>query len=304
MAWLHENKEEFRNAVLYTAEKEKLIPAVIEKDYYVTLILKGLKEKLPFIVFKGGTSLSKCYKVIRRFSEDIDVTVDIKLSQSQMVEVKKAVKAVAEELYLWIPNIEETRSRRSYNKYLLAYDPIAEKLNDDLQPAVILETSFAEVSFPTVVLPVHSYIGDMMQTEAPEEVESLGLHPFDMKVQGLERTLIDKIFAVCDYYLKGDVRRHSRHIYDIYKLLPLVTPDDNMKDLVREVRKARAGNIKLCPSAQPEVDIAELLKKIAGMESYKSDYDNVTSRILDEQVSYETAAQALWTIAESGLLGE
>ena len=63
MAWLHENKEEFRNAVLFAAEQNRLAPAAVEKDYYVTLILKGLKERLPFIVFKGGTSLSKCHKV-------------------------------------------------------------------------------------------------------------------------------------------------------------------------------------------------------------------------------------------------
>jgi hypothetical protein len=42
MAWLHENKEEFRNAVLFSAEQNRLAPAAVEKDYYVTLILKGL----------------------------------------------------------------------------------------------------------------------------------------------------------------------------------------------------------------------------------------------------------------------
>ena len=218
MAWLHENKEEFRNAILFAAEQNRIAPAAVEKDYYVTLILKGLKERLPFIVFKGGTSLSKCHKAIRRFSEDIDVTIDTKLSQGQMGKVKDAIKAVAEELGLTIPNIDETRSRRNYNKYLLAYDPVIEMLNDDLQPMVILETSFAEVSFPTVILPVHSYIGDMMEMEAPEMLEPYGLLPFEMKVQGIDRTMIDKVFAICDYYMKGDVRRHSRHIYDIYKL--------------------------------------------------------------------------------------
>ena len=51
-----------------------------QKDYYVTVLLKLLAEKIPFIVFKGGTSLSKCHKVIRRFSEDIDLTIDVSLS--------------------------------------------------------------------------------------------------------------------------------------------------------------------------------------------------------------------------------
>ena len=67
MVWLHKNKDEFKNAVMYTADKVKMSPAVIEKDYYVTLVLKGLNERLLFIVFKGGTSLSKCYQLMELF---------------------------------------------------------------------------------------------------------------------------------------------------------------------------------------------------------------------------------------------
>ena len=304
MAWLHENKEEFRNAVLFAADQNRLAPAAVEKDYYVTLILKGLRERLPFIVFKGGTSLSKCHKVISRFSEDIDVTIDTKLSQGQMGKVKDSIKAVSEELGLAIPNIDETRSRRSYNKYLLAYDSVIEMLNDNLQPMIILETSFAEVSFPTVILPVHSYIGDMMETEAPEMVELYGLQTFEMKVQGIEWTMIDKFFAICDYYMKGDVRRHSRHIYDIYKLLPMVPLSDDLKKLVKEVREVRAKNVTICHSAQPGVDVPSVLMEIVEKEIYRADYESVTSRILEEQISYDTAIGAVRRIAESGLFDE
>ena len=304
MAWLHENKEEFRNAVLFAAEQNRIAPAAVEKDYYVTLILKGLKERLPFIVFKGGTSLSKCHKVISRFSEDIDVTIDTKLSQGQMGKVKDAIKAVAEELGLTMPNIDETRSRRSYNKYLLAYDSVIEILNDDLQPMVILETSFAEVSFPTVILPVHSYIGDMMETEAPEMVGPYGLQPFEMKVQGIDRTMIDKVFAICDYYMKGDVRRHSRHIYDIFKLLPMVSLNDDLGKLIKEVREVRAKNVSICHSAQPGVDVPGVLMEIVEKEIYRADYESVTSRILEEQIPYDTAIGAIRRIAESGIFVE
>ena len=304
MAWLHENKEEFRNAVLFAADQNRLAPAAVEKDYYVTLILKGLRERLPFIVFKGGTSLSKCYKVISRFSEDIDVTIDTKLSQGQMGKVKDSIKAVSEELGLAITNIDETRSGRSYNKYPLAYDSVIEMLNDNLQPMIILETSFAEVSFPTVILPVHSYIGDMMETEAPEMVELYGLQTFEMKVQGIEWTMIDKFFAICDYYMKDDVRRHSRHIYDIYKLLPMVPLSDDLKKLVKEVREVRAKNVTICHSAQPGVDVPSVLMEIVEKEIYRADYESVTSRILEEQISYDTAIGAVRRIAESGLFDE
>ncbi|MBR4344087.1 MAG: nucleotidyl transferase AbiEii/AbiGii toxin family protein [Lachnospiraceae bacterium] len=83
MAWLHNNKEDFYDAINMAAEKYGIIPSAIEKDYYVTLILKELSKSLEFVVFKGGTSLSKCHKVIKRFSEDIDIAIDIVLSQGQ-----------------------------------------------------------------------------------------------------------------------------------------------------------------------------------------------------------------------------
>lgn len=303
MVWLHENREEFKNAVLYTAETNKLNPVVVEKDYYVTLILKGLKDRLPFIVFKGGTSLSKCHKAIKRFSEDIDVTIDTKLTQGQMGRVKDSVKAVATLLGLGIPNIDETRSRRSYNKYLITYETVLEGLDWGLQPTVILETSFAEVSFPTVIIPVHSYLGDMLEKEEPEQVEAFGLKPFEMKVQGLDRTLIDKVFAICDYYLKGDVRRHSRHIYDIYKLMPLVPQTEDFKALVGEVRTVRAMT-NICPSAESSVDVPKLLTQLIEDEVYKDDYESITSRILEEAVRYETAIEAVMVLAKSGIFDQ
>ena len=130
MAYLHENKEEFRNAVYLASERFHILPVVAEKDYYVTVILRGLAERLGFVVFKGGTSLSKCHRVIKRFSEDIDITIDTKLSQGQMKKLKEAIKELAGELGLVIPNIDETRSRRNYNRYILAYESVVSEPDD------------------------------------------------------------------------------------------------------------------------------------------------------------------------------
>ena len=77
---LHNNKDVFEQVILKVSEETGIEASIIEKDYYVTVLLKLLAEKIPFIVFKGGTSLSKCHKVIRRFSEDIDLTIDVSLS--------------------------------------------------------------------------------------------------------------------------------------------------------------------------------------------------------------------------------
>ena len=303
MAWLHEDKEEFKNAVLFAAEQNQLVPVIVEKDYYVTLILKSLNDRLPFIVFKGGTSLSKCHKLIDRFSEDIDVTIDTKLSQGQMKKLKETIKTVAEELGLRIPNIEETRSRRSYNRYILEYDSVLAEPDNAIQTSVVMETSFAEISFPTVLLPVHSYIGDMMMEEAPGQIENYRLELFEMKVQGIDRTLADKVFALCDYYLQRRIKKHSRHLYDIYKLLPIVPLDDDFAQLVREVRAERAKT-NICPSAQPGVDVPKLLNTIIEKDVYKDDYETITSRILEEPVPYAVAVGSLKKIVASGLFKE
>jgi len=69
---LHHNKDLFEQVVLRTADNMGIAPAIIEKDYYVTLFLKEIIKVYPDIIFKGGTSLSKCYKLINRFSEGID----------------------------------------------------------------------------------------------------------------------------------------------------------------------------------------------------------------------------------------
>ena len=72
---LHSNRELFEQAILRTADATGIAASIIEKDYYVTEFLRRMTSYQPDMVFKGGTSLSKCYKLIQRFSEDIDLTV-------------------------------------------------------------------------------------------------------------------------------------------------------------------------------------------------------------------------------------
>ena len=86
-------------------------------------------------------------------------------------------------LGLSIPNLDETRSRRDYNRYEIAYSSIQQAKNFAVQPMVFLETSYTAVSFPVVELDVHNYIGDMMTEEAPNYIEQYQLSPFKMKVQ-------------------------------------------------------------------------------------------------------------------------
>lgn len=120
---LHDNKEMFEQAVLKTAEFLNIEPAIIEKDYYVTLFLRELSEKRDDIVFKGGTSLSKCYGIIKRFSEDIDLNVkgENKPTEGERRALKRDIESVIDKLSFRLANDSEIFSRRDFNKYLIEY---------------------------------------------------------------------------------------------------------------------------------------------------------------------------------------
>ena len=117
--YLHRDRETFKDMVGQAADSSGRTPIVVEKDYYVTLILKLFSEQLPRCVFKGGTSLSKGFHVIDRFSEDIDITFKEHIGESRRKKLKNVVlKGISEELGMPIANWEETQSDRDYNAYL------------------------------------------------------------------------------------------------------------------------------------------------------------------------------------------
>ena len=300
MMHLHNDKDAFLEMITYVNEQHGIFSHTVEKDYYVTMLLKLLSNKIPYIVFKGGTSLSKCYKVIKRFSEDIDITIDDNLTQGQKKRVKQAIIDSAAELGMTIDNIANIRSRRDYNRYLISYNSIFPYDEKEVIPTIILETSYISVSFPTNVLSVSSLIGDVFIENNLDLDNNYGLKPFDMKVQGLDRTFVDKVFAICDYYLQDNVNKHSRHLYDVYKLLPYIHLDNNFRSFIEDVRKERSKSA-VCVSAACEYDITKLLNRIIDEDAYKKDYETITSLLLEERVTYNDALKALKQIVDSGL---
>ncbi|MBQ6216946.1 MAG: nucleotidyl transferase AbiEii/AbiGii toxin family protein [Erysipelotrichaceae bacterium] len=110
----------------------------MEKDTLQSMFLLGLsKSELPFI-FKGGTSLSKAYDLIDRFSEDIDLSADRKLSETERKRVKNTILETADDLGLKLSNPDKIMSRHSYNKYVFEYD----SLFSDIPLEMIVETNF------------------------------------------------------------------------------------------------------------------------------------------------------------------
>jgi hypothetical protein len=301
---LHKEKELFREVIISTATDLKLPVPIVEKDYYVTMILKKLSVAEPECVFKGGTSLSKCHHAIDRFSEDIDITFSNHLSQGERRKLKNVTIAnISHELGLPITDWDNTRSRRDYNCYTFAYEPLEDYIPESLIPGVKMEIVLGSLSFPTVKLPVDSYIYQFLSKENIEIVQKYGLKPFTMTLQSIERTLADKVFALCDYYLTGKIRRNSRHLYDIYMLLPKVNLNEEYKHLLHTIRVQRS-EMRISPAASKGNNIPLLLKKILAEDVYREDYSTITAYFQNHPIDYEEVITAIVQLAESNVFAD
>ena len=299
---LHHDKEAFSELVVAASNELHIPPGIIEKDYYVTLVLKELASRVKGMVFKGGTSLTKCYQILERFSEDIDISYaasDGIPGESRKRQLKKAVVSSVESLGFSVTNLEETRSRRSYNCYKASYPSIYSPLLE-LKPELVIETYIALLPFPTVNRIADNYIYRFLKMAGQEELaEEFDLMPFEITTQAIERTLIDKVFALCDYYLSDKVDRHSRHLYDIYKIMEYTKPDASLSGLVQEVRSLREP-LPVCPSAKTGVYINDILAEIMDKEIYRNDYETITGKLLFTYVPYETVIGGIGEIISRG----
>lgn len=291
--YLHDNPDYFLTLIKAASDALNVMDALVEKDYYVSLILSEIASTSDLAVFKGGTSLSKAHHAINRFSEDIDIAFCGHLGASRRKKLKYNVIApIAQKLGLVITNFDKTQSDRDINNYTFAYKQLCNS-SDQVVPEVRLETSMVTEAFPVVELPIGNYIADYA---TDKDVEKYGLKPFNMKVQSLERTFIDKVFAICDYYLAGKSRRLSRHLYDLHKLYPKISFDDEFRSLVRQVREVRKMS-ENCPSAQPEINLVALLHEILERDFFKKDYEGVTQFFVFDSVKYKDAKKTLQLIA-------
>ncbi len=297
--FLHEDKEVFKEIITAASEHLGMTLDIVEKDYYVTMLLKLLSERYDNVVFKGGTSLSKALHVITRFSEDIDITFSEHIGVARRKKLKNVVIAdISRTLNMPISNWDKLQSDRDVNAYIFDYESICES-NGNLVSSVKLETALGSCAFPTALKEIDSYVLRYLKSIGGERlIREYGLSPFEMHVQSVERTFIDKIFALCDYYMQGKNVRLSRHLYDIYKIYPLISFDDEFDELFLEVRFQRAG-MEVCPSALSNVDIRRMIHEICESDFYKRDYEVIASYFVSDPVDYEEVKRCFLKIAEN-----
>ena len=286
MNWYKEYRREWKEIIETVAREMGRTEQMVEKDTIQSMFLYELaKSDLPF-AFKGGTSLSKAYELIDRFSEDIDLSMNRRPTQSERVRSKELIIRIADGLGLFLVNAEDIKSRYDYNKYVLKYD----SLFAEVPLEIIIETSYYQAVYPVEKHTVGSFVGRFCQERNVELPIPFDAAEVIMNVQTIERTFVDKVFAVCDYKIQNMQDRDSRHLYDICKLLGQVELNqelDELIDVVREDRMQSQNN----PSAQLKYNIPDILKEIIRSRFYEADYKDITQKLLYENISYEHAVE-------------
>lgn len=247
-----------RDLFLATANRLGTPLQNVEKDFWVCwaldLLFNGHKANEPRLLFKGGTSLSKAYGLISRFSEDIDITV-FREDIGQVVEKEELEKLSGKQLRIRLDAIKQAcqvyiqNSLR--NRLNQQIEQLFHKANISVtDPPVILDPADQQqqtllVHYPSVIDDIHYYVKPTIKIEAGAK-SALDPHrqviikPYvsddmtdtDLLVKHVvtidaERTFWDKVIILHGfrrwYDNRGELRqeghRVSRHYYDIYKLL-------------------------------------------------------------------------------------
>ena len=250
IGWLKVEDDRKKLVFEQVAANVGLPPIAIEKDFWVTLVLEsvfelGLAESM---VFKGGTSLSKGWNLIQRFSEDVDLAVDRKafgfagkLGSNKRTKLRKAIREfVLEEL---TPELMNTLQEKGADVEV----DVWESENSDEDPSTI------EVRFPSVTEPV-KYLPPRVLIEInarsliePNKVKELtplvgsvfpqldiDLTPVNIPCVLPRRTFLEKVFLLHEEFQKNPdemrAERLSRHLYDVEAIMDTVHGKEALED--------------------------------------------------------------------------
>jgi predicted nucleotidyltransferase component of viral defense system len=222
---LHQHTDDFIELVKLSANHFNIATSFIEKDYWITLILCRLSqsENRENAIFKGGTSLTKGYRLINRFSEDIDLAM-IKENLSGNA-LKTKIRAIEKEITSELTEIVEplTTSKGSmYRKSLFSYPSIVTNITTTPKRIIVEINAFAN-PYPFVKQTVTSFIAEYLDvTNQQEAIESYELEPFALNVLDKRRTMLEKLVSLLRFSFSEDVTKaiasKIRHFYDLYYL--------------------------------------------------------------------------------------
>jgi hypothetical protein len=316
------NPDQRKELFMETAVKKGIGPAVVEKDFWVCWVLKylfSIDEIKSKIVFKGGTTLSKVFGVIERFSEDIDLILDWKLlgygeggqdpyhkhpSKTQQdrfnkevnragVEyIKKILFPILQKLSVHCPKVSINIDSKDHHCVNVVYP--AAFSESYIRPQVVLEIGPLAAWIPSKKYRVKSYAAEVF----PQIFEESECDVF--AITG-ERTFWEKATILHqEAHRSGLVKsRYSRHYYDLCRLSNSEIKQQafnsmNLLEEVREFKKrfypcswanyddAKPGSLKLMPTS---INIPELKKDYKSMQvmifGEKPSFDNILDTLQD-----------------------
>ena len=303
--WLN---NEFVDRLAMLQQTEATHPGInqvaIEKDWWVTVTLKALFQTdcRDSLIFKGGTSLSKGFNIIERFSEDIDLAISHsffgveKTNKSQRDKLKKLARKYIQETLVaqldeqlksmgitgyTIENITQVQDKNGEWKpidsdkdptvILLHYPSIIEDTITYIPPRVKIEISCLSMDEPTEERYIHSLIGETFEEE---DIDA------NCKIRTVvpTRTFLEKIFLLAEEFQKDKPRsvRMSRHLYDLEKLMDTeygweALADRTLYDAIVEHRRAYYALKYVNYDLHAPASINFLIPEHS-MESWKADY--------------------------------
>lgn len=211
---LLEDNTIFNELVIKVAKWKNLTNESIIRDFYIVELLENLSnsEYVEQCVFKGGTSLSKCYpNSIERFSEDIDLTFSgMDLNDNKCDKILKRIEQTIIGQFNFEKIVNE-RNQRNKSSYIW---------HDNYSNGIKLEIGSQIRPDPYSKKEIKSYIYEYLEINALFDlIKKYELKKIQINALNIERTFIDKVMAIKRHAICGTLKKKVRHLYDIYRLL-------------------------------------------------------------------------------------
>lgn len=260
--------EEKQTIFVQIGNKLNIHPAAVEKDWWLVQTLAMIQELdvAPHIVFKGGTSLSKAWNIIERFSEDIDLALDkqfLGIDECKTVKQVKKLRSVTRKYIneTFILELQEKFSNAGYTDVKVELNEEEGKNLEPVQISVFYNSCTEESSYTIPQVKIEIGSRSLREPFTNRVFSSLvGEHysdkpfadaPITVPTVNPERTLLEKLFLLHEEFQKPvkeiRIKRLSRHLYDVEKLMHTEFIDialDN-KALYNEIIKHRSIYTKI-----------------------------------------------------------
>lgn len=319
------NDNQRRTVFKQTAITKKLPAEAIEKDFWVTETLNILFT-LPYadkMVFKGGTSLSKVWSVIHRFSEDIDIAVDRSLFGVEGDLTKKQLKKFRKESSIFVKDIlahdlSEAVLKNDMDRFIsvvpepdgegdetypeprkihIIYKSVLPAESDAyLRDEVLLEVGARSLFEPTSPATISSFVDEVFPHLTSKDMD------ISINTAVAEKTFLEKSFLLYEQFTTDRCKnadRKSRHMYDLYKMaqsdiFDRAIADTELWESIRHHREVFTSirGVDYTPESRHKLS---LIPPSDVIDKWKDDYNLMVANMIyeDEVPSFQNLLEAL-----------